>query len=436
MNLLLLAMLALSQSRFLRFFIFGMLYLAQGVPAGFISVGFVIFMTDQGLGNGAISSTIGLMAIPWAFKVLWAPLLDRVASTRFGRRRPFIIVAELCMGLTLLPLLVLNPKHDLWLISSLLFLHSTFAALQDTAVDALAVDLLQPHEQATANGLMWAGKSVGIALGGGGGAVFAKQLGWPALIITITAVLWTIMLLMVVLPERPAAEVTQASAKPRLTLNELRRSFAFGTPLLGVAIAMLTPVGFMLIIVVYTRLLRADLGLSASAIGLLQGVIEPLSGIVGALSGGFLADRLGVRKVIAGSMACMGASMTVFAAAPGLRTSFAFLVVVSMVGQFFGGAYNAALTGFLMRLSNPAVGATQITIFMAAINLSAAWATPLGGHIADAYGVSAVFGVAAAAQFVFIGLLPLCNPRLAELRFRKVPPEPQPDRLFGQQVAV
>lgn len=427
---------ALSQRRFLRLLIFGLLYLAQGVPAGFISLGFVIFMTDQGLSNVAISSTIGLMAIPWTFKILWAPLLDRVATTRFGRRRPFIILAELCMGLTLLPLLFLHPKHDLGLMSALLFFHSAFGALQDTAVDALAVDLLPPHEKATANGFMWAGKSVGLALGSGGGALFAKHFGWPALIATITAVLWTIMLLMVALRERPAEEVVQHVDRQRLSFSELRRSFAFGAPLAGLAIAMLTPVGFMLVIVVYTRLLRADLGLSESAIGLLQGVIEPIAGVVGALVGGFLSERVGMRKVIAGSMVCMGTSMAVFAAAPGMRASFAFLVGISTVGQFCGGAYNAALTGFLMRLSNPAIGATQISIYMAAINLSSAWATPLGGRIADTYGVSAVFAVAAVAQIVFVGLLPLCNPRAAEARFGKTEPEPASEGLFAQQVAV
>ena len=75
---------ALSESRSLRLLLFGALYLAQGVPSGFISIGFVIFLTDQGLNNEAISSAIGLMSIPWAFKIVWAMLLDHVPSTRVG----------------------------------------------------------------------------------------------------------------------------------------------------------------------------------------------------------------------------------------------------------------------------------------------------------------------------------------------------------------
>lgn len=427
---------ALSQSRFLRLFTFGALYLAQGVPAGFVSVGYVIFLTDQGLSNEAIGSAIGLMAIPWTFKIFWALLLDRFHSTRFGRRRPFIIGAELAMGATLLPLLLLDPKRELLLIHAVLFLHSTFAALQDTAVDALAVDLLQAKEQATANGVMWASKTVGVAIGGGGGAVFAKHLGWPALILAITTILWGTMILMILLQERRRAEVAPTRDRPRLTLAELRRSFAFPTPLIGIAIAMLTPVGFLLLTVVYTRMLRAELKLSEEAIGTIQGLVEPIAGIVGALVGGLLADRLGVRKVIAGAMAGIGVAAAVFALAPGLRSSFTFLVLWSMAGQLFVCAYSAAMIGFLMRLSNPAVGATQISIFMGMINLTAAWAAPVGGRIADTYGVSAAFGVAAVAQIVFIGLLPLCDPRVAEARFPRASTEVEPPELLGERSGI
>jgi PAT family beta-lactamase induction signal transducer AmpG len=412
------AMPSLSQNRLLRLIAFGALYFAQGVPAGFVTIGYVLYLTDQGLSNTAIGATMGLMVIPWTFKIAWAPLLDRVASTRFGRRRPFIIAAELAMGLTLLPLMLLDPKRDLSLIGAALFLHSTFVALQDTAVDAMAVDLLPPKEKATANGVMWAAKTIGIGVGGVGGTIVAKHIGWPTFIVAITAILWTIMLFMILVRERPPTEVAKAREHAKLTLAEVRRSFGFSTPLVGMAIAMLTPVGYFLVSAVYSRSLRADLKMSEEAIGMLQGVIEPIAGVAGALAGGVLADRLGVRKVIGGQMACVGMTLAVFAFAPGLRPSFSFLAVISFAAQFFMSGYFAALVGFLMRLSNPAVGALQIAIFTAAVNLTNAWAAPVGGRIADAYGVSALFGLAAALQIAFIALLPFCDPRVAEARFR------------------
>src|SRR5687768_11713569 len=105
----------LSESRALRLFVLGALYFAQGIPWGFIAVGYVVFLTDQGLDNTAVGSAIGLAYVPWSFKPLFGPLIDRFPSLRFGRRRPYIIGAQLLMGLTILMLLAIDV-HDLKLV--------------------------------------------------------------------------------------------------------------------------------------------------------------------------------------------------------------------------------------------------------------------------------------------------------------------------------
>lgn len=89
---------SLTESRLLRFVVLSALYFAQGLPWGFISVGYVIYLTGLGLDNTAIGAALGLAYVPWSFKVIWGPVLDRFASRRFGRRRPFILLAELGMA--------------------------------------------------------------------------------------------------------------------------------------------------------------------------------------------------------------------------------------------------------------------------------------------------------------------------------------------------
>jgi PAT family beta-lactamase induction signal transducer AmpG len=266
---------ALSESRTLRYLAFSLLYFAQGVPWGFIAVGYVVFLTDQGLDNTAIGAAIGLAYVPWSFKLLWGPLLDRV-STRWGRRRPFIVVAELFMGLTIASLLFVDPTSQLDLVGWILFAHNTAASLQDVAVDALAVDLLQEDERGRANSFMWAGKSLGVALGGGAGTVLAARMGWPALFMVLAVVVWLVMLVPLLIRERPAGEVVAQTESTRFGLSTLWRSFSFPTPWLGVLVALGTPIGYALVGTVFTRTLRADLGLSEDAIGLLTGAIDPL----------------------------------------------------------------------------------------------------------------------------------------------------------------
>lgn len=408
----------LTESRLWRLVLFAALYLAQGVPWGFISVGYVVYLTDLGFDNTAIGSALGLAYIPWSFKIVWGPIIDRFPSLRFGRRRHFIIVAEAMMGLSMLGLVFVDPRHQVGLMSAVLFLNNTFAAMQDVATDALAVDVLPEHERGTANSVMWAAKSAGIAVGGGAGTVLAKALGWPALFTLIAVLIWLVMLLVVAVKERPAALAASASQE-RLDLGELYRSFAFPTALAGILISLLTPAGYGLITAVFTRLMRADLGLSEATIGTLSGTVDPVAGVIGALLGGVLADRFGPRKVMGTCMLLVGATIASWALFREHWGSMRFLTAWVFASALFFNAYSAASLGFFMTLSNPKVGATQFAVFMATTNLTYSWTSPAGGYLADRYGVVAAFGVAAALQVISIGLLPLCNPARAEERFRK-----------------
>ncbi|MEZ4241664.1 MAG: MFS transporter [Myxococcota bacterium] len=445
---------ALSESRALRLVFFTVLYLAQGLPWGFVAVGYGVMLSDLGLDNAAIGAALGLAYLPWSFKILWGPLLDAVPPLRMGRRRPFVVVAELLMGLTLLALWWIDPREDLALASGVLFLNNTFASLQDVAVDAMAVDLLQEDERGRANALMWAGKSLGVAIGGGGGLLLVKVAGWGALFVTLAVLVWSVALLPLTLRERPPSPEDQpvdrrmvgllgflvpflavgaamyglslvdapwvAIVQPfvavfgallcwplvdRAGFRELVASFSTRLPWAGLVVALGTPVGYAMIQAAQSRLYRAELHLSEEIIASLSGVIDPLSGVVGALVGGFLADRYGARAVMGGAMGIVGAALLVFAGASGQWPHYAFLAgwTVAFIGAV--NAYSAASLGLFMGISNPRIGATHFAVYMAATNLTYSWTAPFGGEVADRLGYVALFALAAAIQIGTVVLL-------------------------------
>ena len=408
----------LVASRLTRLVVLGALYFAQGIPWGFIAVGYVVFLADQGMSNTVVGDALAMAYLPWSFKFLAGPIIDRFPSRRFGRRRPYIVVAELLMGATLLALVTIDPARQLGIVGILLFAHNTFAAIQDVATDALAIDVLPLEERGKANSITWAAKSAGVVVGGGGGTLFAKHLGWPALFVAIALLIWMVMVLVIVVPERPAGADSEAAAEKRLNWGEIRRSFTFREPWIGIAIAALTPAGYALFAPIFTRMLRADLKQTEGTIALLSGTIDPVAGVAGALAGGLLADRFGARRVMGANMAIIAAALFVFAAAQRLWPSFAFLSTWLFVEKFAEGAYSAAFLAFSMTLSNPAIGATQFAIYMATTNLTYMWTSALGGRIADGWGIVATFAIAGLIQLVTIGLLPFCDPRVAEARFR------------------
>jgi PAT family beta-lactamase induction signal transducer AmpG len=150
------------------------LYLAQGIPWGFMDITLVNYLIDSGITIGDTAKVASFILLPWAFKLIWAPLIDTVTIRSMGRRRSWIIGAQLMMALTLMGILMIpDITKDLTLLGWMFFTHNIFASLQDVATDALAVDILPSDEQGQANGMMWASKLVGY---GGGGYLFAELI--------------------------------------------------------------------------------------------------------------------------------------------------------------------------------------------------------------------------------------------------------------------
>jgi hypothetical protein len=169
---------SLSESRLLRFITFGALYLGQGIPWGFISVGYVVLLSDAGLDNEAVGAAMSWAYLPWSFKILWGPLIDRFPSRRFGRRRPYIAAAEFLMGLTLVALLFVDPAAQLGVVSVGLRGPDTSMALIFGAVVGACDDGGFEGETATGGG--GAGASGGAPGGNGGQGGSGGATGHPA----------------------------------------------------------------------------------------------------------------------------------------------------------------------------------------------------------------------------------------------------------------
>ena len=143
------------------------LYFAQGLPFGFQSNALPLYLTELGLTMTEVSLARAL-AIPWALKMLWAPLVDRYASARLGRRKSWIIPMQLllagaCVVASLFPL----SRETLTPFLICVLMMNLFAATQDIAVDGLAVDLLEPRELGGGNAAQVVGYKIGILTGGG-----------------------------------------------------------------------------------------------------------------------------------------------------------------------------------------------------------------------------------------------------------------------------
>ena len=144
-----------------------LLYTLQGIPMGLSgSVPFLMQARGVGMAEQARFSTV---SYPFSLKLLWAPLVDSLYVARFGRRKTWIVPAQLAIGLLLIAAggrigELLGDAPDVPSLTALFFVFYALAATQDIAVDGLALTILSEKNRelgATCNAI---GQNVGYAL--------------------------------------------------------------------------------------------------------------------------------------------------------------------------------------------------------------------------------------------------------------------------------
>jgi MFS family permease len=389
----------------------GTLYLSQGLPYGFFTQALPVMLRERGLSLGLIGAT-SLLALPWALKFLWAPFIDRVRSTRFGRRRAVILPLQAAAALLVLGLAFVDPDAALVALLVSVLLANLIAATQDIATDALAVETLAPAERGWGNGVQVAGYRVGMILGGGALLLVFDELGW-----TLSFVLMSATLVAASIPlwrhrERPVAteEIERVGMG---ALADLVRRPGMGA--------------WLLILVVYksadalaSGMLRpflVDVGLSLGDVGWLIGVVGFIGGLLGALAGGALVVRVGRSRALIFFGVLQSLAVLSYAVPALGFDSWGVLIAVVGLEHFVTGMATVTLFTMMMDRAEEKTAGTDYTLQASVVVIATGGAAALSGVVAEAIGYTAHFVLSGALSFVglaFIGLVLL--PRAAPPR--------------------
>lgn len=303
---------ALSENTFLRYFNFIALYVAQGIPEGMILFGIPAWMAMNGKTPGEIGSFVAVFGLPWSFKIIVAPLMDRFTYLPMGRRRPWVLFGQLGLIASFIAMaLVPDPLNNLNLFMAAAFAVGFFGSFQDVATDGMAIDIVPVNQQARANGFMWGSKIVGTSVSLALGSWLLSNYGFTSAILMLSVAVGLIMLVPLFLRERPGEKLlpwnagTSSPETKKMQLESwaiifhslykvfsLRNSLLLGV-LLFIAqgsynyIATLLPV-FTVKALGWTDLAYSQFFATASLIG----------GIGGMLIGGILIDKFGKKRMM------------------------------------------------------------------------------------------------------------------------------------------
>ena len=175
-----------------RFFLIGLLGFFSGLPLALTASTLTAWLSDAEVKRASIG-LFAAIATPYAFKFLWAPLLDGLRlpylSARLGRRRGWLLITQLLLAASVAAMAFTNPALDPWMTALVGVMIATLSATQDTVIDAYRVERLPVEEQGT--GAAWAtfGYRMGMLVSGAGALYLADQVGWHRTYLIMAAVM-------------------------------------------------------------------------------------------------------------------------------------------------------------------------------------------------------------------------------------------------------
>ena len=129
-----------------------LLSFSSGLPLGLVWYAIPDWMRDIGV-DIRVVGLFTLAQAPWAFKVIWSPLMDRYVPPFWGRRRGWMAVTQIALAVLGLMLAGVGERPEaIWVVGALALAIAIASASQDIAIDAYAVEVLRKDEQGAAVG--------------------------------------------------------------------------------------------------------------------------------------------------------------------------------------------------------------------------------------------------------------------------------------------
>ena len=409
---------------------------AAGLPLLLVGGTFSAWLRDLGVTLTAIGF-LSWVGIAHSIKVLWAPIVDRlplpVLTRVFGRRRGWILLAQMVIAAGLLGMGLTDPRTALGLVAVFAVLTAFGSATQDVAVDAYRIEAVSRDRQGAMAATYVFGYRVAILAAGAGALHIASAADW-SMAYTAMAVLMGVGILTTLIIREPevkmddrtrALEARVVDYLDRTEHQGLRRRLTawfigavvcpfadFFTRFGPAAMLILLFISVFRISDIFMGVMAnpfyLDLGFTKAQIANIAAAFGLAMTLTGAALGGLLVARFGI------------ATMLIAAAllAPLTNLTFSWLaitgpvtyglVIAIIADNISGGIAIAVFIAYLSSLTNTAYTATQYALFSSIMTLPGQFLAGFTGALAEAVGFfwffisSAVIGLPAILLAIYL----------------------------------
>ena len=391
----------LANSTRVRYTTGSIMYFAQGIPQGLLSIAIPVWLASQGVSAGDIGSYLAVIVLPWAFKLVTGPLMDRYEFLAMGRRRPWVLGAQLGLSLSLLALIFIeNPAEQIGLLMIIGMLINSFAATQDVAVDGMSIDLTPVREQGRLNAFMSFGKAIGWASTAAVMGVLVSSFGLGMAAIVASTVSTLALFFMFFVLEREgertlpwtrgaAATVHRSDTSFRAVFKELNKVLWVGTSLIVMAIMFFDGLVFG-----YGQALMPIAAVNVFGYTTPQwSQLVAMMGLIGAvlaLGIGPAIDRMGAKRMLVLAIALLGIHALLIAQTQDLWQNTLYVRLMLSIWVMMMPVVMVSSLALAMAICKSVNSATQFAIYMSVANFGHAAGSKLYGMVAEkwSYGES------------------------------------------------
>ena len=361
---------------------------ACGLPLLLTSTVLQAWMKDEGVDL----TMIGLMAlvgIPYTLKFLWAPFFDRFTISSLGRRRGWLLVAQIALAFSIAGLGFTDPGHNPVLMVCAALLVTFFSASQDIVVDAYRREDLSDAELGLGSSLYINGYRVGMLLASGGGLILADHLPFTMVYGIMAACLLPGIITTILTPEPLISEGKPKTMKEAV-IEPLAEYFSRENAILILAFILLYKLGDTMASAITTPF-YLDIGFSKTEIGAVVKIFGFWATLAGSLIGGVLMLRMGINR----SLWIFGFLQAISTAGFALLAHIGYnLPVLSGVIAFenlTAGMGTAAYAAFMGSITNKRFTATQYALLSSLMGVPRVLASAPTGFMAKHMGWESFF---------------------------------------------
>ncbi|WP_246505072.1 AmpG family muropeptide MFS transporter [Microvirga antarctica] len=391
--------------------------IALMLPLGFSSglPFLLVFSTlSAWLREAGISRTeIGMLswvALAYSLKFLWAPIVDRYdvpgLAQLFGRRRGWMILAQLATALGLVGIALSDPATRLGLTIASALLVAFASATQDVVIDGWRIDAAPTDRQGMMAASLQLGYRLSLICAGAGALYMAEFVNWRSAYLAMAGLMGVGLMGALIAPRvDQVASGKQPSFGAAIVepLSELfRRKGLVLVPILLLISCFRLP---DFVAGVMANPLYIDLGFSKADIANVSKIYGVWIGIAGAFAGGLALTRIGLwwTLLIGAFIAASSNLMFAWLAMEGARLDL--LILSISVDNFASGFAGSALIAYMSGLTAPGLAAAQYALLSSLYALPGKVIGGTSGAVVDAYGYPALFTATAA---IGIPLVILC----------------------------